>query len=118
MKHLTLVLSMLLITTLMPLSAKKPGGNAPVQPSAAVTVSCAICISGSAITISATGFANNSPATLTVNGPYTAVTLMGTDNSGNFSVTYLTGLHWPIGSYNVTVTQVGGSSASTSFSIQ
>ena len=55
---------------------------------------------------------------MTVTGPYTAVTLMGTDNSGNFSVTYLTGLHWPVGQYNVSVTQDGGATASTSFSIQ
>jgi len=55
---------------------------------------------------------------MTVLGPYTAVTLIGTDNSGNFSQTYATGLHFPAGSYSVSISQAGGAFASTTFSIQ
>jgi len=118
MKQLTLLVTLLLIMTFGLVAAKKNSGNAPAKPTPSVAVSCSICVDGSPITITVTNFDANTNATMTVLGPYTAVTLIGTDNSGNFSQTYATGLHFPAGSYSVSISQAGGAFASTTFSIQ
>lgn len=68
------------------------------------------------MSISGTGLAEGN-ATLMVAGPYTALTLISVDNSGQFSVVYPTGLHFPVGHYDVSVWQ-GTVLLTTSFEIQ
>jgi len=65
------------------------------------------------MTISGSGFTGDANATMYISGPYTAVTLIMIDKQGNFAVTYATGLHFPTGHYEVSVTQSGLVAASS-----
>ena len=69
------------------------------------------------MTISAQGFTGGASGTLYVTGPYTALTSVQIDNSGQFSFTYPTGLHFPSGTYQVSLSDTAGKFAASSFII-
>jgi len=112
MKHMIVLLTLLLASTLAMVAAK-PGSTRP----ATLSVSCSVCDPGETVTITGSGFGSRASVQFSISGPWGAGMTLTANGKGQFVVSYPIGLNATVGEYTVAATS-STASASTTFDVQ